>query len=107
LRAIREPENVSVPAGTVQTEAEAGGWWYATPAPDRSGILAFHTDARSLAAREVRTLPGLMARARMLPMLGPLLAAHGWDRGHVGYCAAYGSWLKAAAGEAWLADGKP
>ena len=96
---------VALPAGVAQIEAEAEGWWYAAPLPDDAGILAFHTDATSTAARAGRTLPGLLARARKLPMLGCLLAYPGWDRGEVGYCGAHGAWLDRAAGEDWLAAG--
>lgn len=98
-------KNVTLPAGTIQIEAEADGWWYAAPLPEGAGILAFHTDADLPAARDGRTLPMLLARARRLPMLGGLLHDPGWDRGERGYCAAQGAWLQTAAGENWLAAG--
>lgn len=97
--------NVTLPAGCVQIEAEEDGWWYAAPLPEQAGILAFHTDADSPAARDGRTLPSLLARARRLPMLGGLLNDSGWDQGENGYCAAQGAWLETAAGENWLAAG--
>ncbi|MBR0776401.1 tryptophan 7-halogenase [Bradyrhizobium diazoefficiens] len=97
--------NVALPAGCVQVEAEADGWWYAAPLPEQAGILAFHTDADLPAARDGRTLPLLLARARRLPMLGGLLLDSGWDHGERGYCAAQGAWLETAAGENWLAAG--
>jgi len=98
-------KNVALPAGMVQVEAEADGWWYAAPLPEGAGILAFHTDADLPAARDGRTLPMLLARARRLPMLADLLQDPGWDHGERGYCAAHGAWLEAAAGENWLAAG--
>jgi flavin-dependent dehydrogenase len=97
--------NVALPAGCVQIEAEADGWWYAAPLPEKAGILAFHTDADSLAARDGRTLQMLLARARRLPMLGGLLLDPNWDQGERGYCGAQGAWLETAAGENWLAAG--
>jgi flavin-dependent dehydrogenase len=96
---------VTLPAGMVQIEAEAEGWWYAAPIPAGAGILAFHTDADLPAARDGRTLSTLLARARRLPMLGCLLQDAEWDRGERGYCAAQGTWLETAAGEDWLAVG--
>src|SRR4051812_36878339 len=80
-------KNVALPAGIVQVEAEADGWWYAAPLPEGAGILAFHTDADLPAARDGRTLPTLLARARRLPMLGSLLLDPGWDHGERGFCA--------------------
>jgi flavin-dependent dehydrogenase len=98
-------KNVTLPAGTIQIEAEADGWWYAAPLPEGAGVLALHTDADLPAARDGRTLPTLLARARRLPMLGSLLHDPGWDHGERGYCAAHGAWLETAAGENWLAAG--
>jgi flavin-dependent dehydrogenase len=98
-------DGVALPAGTIQIEAEADGWWYAAPLPQCAGILAFHTDADLPAARDGRTLSSLLARARALPMLGGLLQDTGWDHGERGYCAAQGAWLETAAGENWLAVG--
>jgi flavin-dependent dehydrogenase len=95
----------TLPAGIVQIEAEADGWWYAAPLPDAAAILAFHTDADLAAARDGRTLPTLLARARRLPMLGELLGDRQWDQGERGYCAARGAWLETAAGDDWLAVG--
>ncbi|MEY9543119.1 flavin-dependent dehydrogenase [Bradyrhizobium diazoefficiens] len=97
--------DVALPAGCVQIEAEADGWWYAAPLPQQAGVLAFHTDADSPAARDGRTIPSLLARARRLPMLGDLLHDPSWDDGESGYCAAQGAWLETAAGENWLATG--
>jgi flavin-dependent dehydrogenase len=96
---------VVLPAGTVQVEAEADGWWYAAPLPEPAAILAFHTDADLPAARNARTLSNLLARARRLPMLGGLLRDSGWDQAERGYCAAQGTWLETAAGDNWLAAG--
>jgi flavin-dependent dehydrogenase len=98
-------EAVSLPAGVIQIEAEAEGWWYAAPIPGGAGILSFHTDADLPAAIMVRTTEGLLARARGLPMLGELIAQPSWDRGQWGYCAAHGAWLTPAAGNGWLAAG--
>lgn len=98
-------QHVVLPAGMVQIEPEAGGWWYAAPLPQGAGILAFHTDADLPAARDGQDLSALLARARQLPMLGNLLADFGWNSGEQGYCAAQGTWLEQASGEAWLAAG--
>jgi flavin-dependent dehydrogenase len=98
-------QDVALPAGIVQIEPEADGWWYAAPVPQGAGILAFHTDADLPAARDCQVSAALLARAERLPMLGSLLADIGWHRGEQGYCAAQGTWLESAAGEAWLATG--
>jgi flavin-dependent dehydrogenase len=98
-------EAVSLPAGVIHIEAEAEGWWYAAPVPGGAGILSFHTDADLSAATMVRTMEGLLARARALLMLGELVAQRSWERGQWGYCAAHGAWLTPAAGNAWLAAG--
>jgi flavin-dependent dehydrogenase len=95
-------QDVALPAGVVQIEAEADGWWYAAPIPRGAGILAFHTDAGMRAGRSASLL---LARARALPMLGRLAADPGWERGAHGVCAAHGACLVPAAGEAWLAAG--
>jgi flavin-dependent dehydrogenase len=98
-------EAVSLPAGIIHIEAEAEGWWYAAQVPGGAGILSFHTDADLPAATMVRTMEGLLARARGLPMLGEIAAQPGWARGQWGYCAAHGASLTPVAGHGWLAAG--
>jgi len=94
-----------LPAGVTQIEAEVGGWWYATPMPHGEALLAFHTDADLPQARLARDRAALIAHARALPMLGPLLDAAAWDEAEAGYCAAHGASLATPAGPGWLAAG--
>jgi flavin-dependent dehydrogenase len=97
--------DVQLPGGTVQIEAEAGGWWYAAPLPNGLGVLAFHTDSDLPEARAVRAPGLLLERARDLPLLGEWVAENTWRRAEFGYCAAHGAWLDHAAGDGWLAIG--
>lgn len=98
-------QDVALPAGIVHIEAEAAGWWYAASLPRSGGILAFHTDTDLPEARSARSARALLARARRLPMLGPLAQGPQWEVGECGYCAAHGAWLTTAAGDEWLAVG--
>jgi flavin-dependent dehydrogenase len=97
--------DVQLPGGTVQIEAEAGGWWYAAPLPNGLAVLAFHTDSDLPEARAVRAPGLLLERARALPLLGEVVAENAWSRAQFGYCAAHGAWLDRAAGDAWFAIG--
>jgi flavin-dependent dehydrogenase len=93
-----------LPAGLVQVEAEADGWWYAANAPGAS-ILAFHTDAGLHAAACGRTTDSLLAAARRLPFLGEQIGASDWSLAEHRICAAHGVVLEPAAGDGWIAAG--
>jgi flavin-dependent dehydrogenase len=100
---LRAPEAL-LPAGLVQVEAEADGWWYAANAPG-AAVLAFHTDADLAAAACGRTTDLLLAAARRLPFLGEQLSGSDWSRAEHRICAAHGAVLEPAAGDAWIAVG--
>ncbi len=65
---IRAPR-ASLPPAVTHVEAEADGWWYATPLPDGGGLLAFHTDGDLPAARMTRSVRAFLERVSALPML--------------------------------------
>ncbi len=96
---------VELARGLIQVEAEAQGWWYATPLPDGGGVLAFHTDADLPAARAGRSVGTLLERARALPMFAELAADRRWDGASGGYCTAHDARLEAPAGTDWIAVG--
>jgi flavin-dependent dehydrogenase len=100
---LRGP-NALLPAGLVQIEAEADGWWYAANAPG-AAILAFHTDADLPAAACGRTTNSLLAAARRLPFLGGQISASDWSRADHRISAAHGAVLEPVAGDAWIAVG--
>jgi flavin-dependent dehydrogenase len=94
-----------LPEGITQIEAQADGWWYATPLPRGEALLAFHTDSDLPAARLSRDRSALLATARGLPMLGQLLSDETWNTATAGYCAAHGARLSPPIGLDWLAVG--
>ena len=92
--------------GVAQVEAEADGWWYASPLVGGGAFLAFHTDADLPAARGVRGAARLLERAADLPMLGELARHPGWTaESEWGFVACDTSWLEPPAGDGWLAVG--
>lgn len=93
------------PAALTQIEAEAEGWWYASPLPGGGGVLAFHTDADLLPPRVSRSAAELLQRAKALPMLSAVAEDFVGEELRVRVCAANSSWLEPAAGEAWIACG--
>jgi flavin-dependent dehydrogenase len=95
---------VRAPAGVVQIEASADGWWYAAPTPS-GAVLAFHTDADLPAARRRRDAAALIAAARRLDMLADLAADAGWARAESGIAPAHSAWLSPCAGDGWFAAG--
>jgi flavin-dependent dehydrogenase len=94
-----------LPAALTQIEAEAEGWWYASPLPGGGGVLAFHTDADLPAASVSRSAVELLQRAKGLPMLSAFVEDFVAEELRVRVCAAQSSWLESAAGEAWIACG--
>lgn len=94
-----------LPQGVTQIEAAADGWWYATPLPSGESLLAFHTDSDLPAARLARDPRVLLAAARALPMLGPLLGTPAWVEATAGFCAAHGASLSPPVAKDWIAIG--
>lgn len=92
--------------GTLSVAAEPDGWWYTALLPGARRILAFHTDADLGAARSTADVGALMARAKGLRAVEPLLETFRLDAGTlVGRCAAHGAWIERAAGSCWMAVG--
>lgn len=98
-------DNVSLERGVVQIEAEPHGWWYVSPLPGGSAIVAFHTDADLSVARAVRTREGLIAYARNTGRLAPQFSSCQWDAATFGICAADGVRRERAIGPGWIAVG--
>ena len=98
-------QRARLPAALTQIEAEAEGWWYASPLPGGGGLLAFHTDADLPAASVSRSAAKLLQRARGLPMLSAFVEDFFAEELRARVCAAHSSWLEPAAGEAWVACG--
>lgn len=96
---------VTLPAGVVQIEAEAEGWWYCSALPAGEGLLAFHTDSDLPAAKTAATPHALLRRVRALPMLGALLGDAAWSASETGYCAAHSAWPESPVCEGWIATG--
>lgn len=92
--------------GFSQVEACRDGWWYSAPLPGGRRVLAFHTDADLAPPAGLRDGASLLAAARALPGMGPLLAASRFvpDGGAMA-TAAHSARLDAAAGPGWLAAG--
>jgi flavin-dependent dehydrogenase len=101
---LRAPR-ASLPPAVTQIEAEADGWWYATPLPDGGGLLAFHTDGDLPAARTARSSRGFLERARALPMLSAFAEHFASEELEVRVCAAHSAWLERVAGDGWMACG--
>jgi flavin-dependent dehydrogenase len=99
------PAEDAAAATVIHVQSDAEGWWYSAPLPGRARVLAFHTDADLLAAA-VRTLPGLVGRARELPELAAIIGKTRFlDEPRWGICAAHGSLLEPACGSDWFAIG--
>jgi len=92
--------------GFSQVEACRDGWWYCAPLPGGRRVLAFHTDADLAPPSGLRDGAALLAAARALPGMGPLLAQSRFapDGGAMA-TAAHSAQLEAAAGPGWLAAG--
>lgn len=97
--------DATLPRGLTQIEAEAEGWWYASPVPSGGGVLAFHTDADLPAARIARSTTALLARAKHLPMLGEFVAPSRWREPIGGFCAAHGGVVDEPVGPDWASVG--
>ncbi len=93
------------PPGVTQVEAEADGWWYASPLPDGAGMFAFHTDADLPAARLVCEAGGFKEKVKALPILSAFAEDFTADDPQIRVCAAQSTWLERVVGEGWLACG--
>jgi flavin-dependent dehydrogenase len=86
-------------------EAVPDGWWYSARLPDRSTVIAFHTDADLPAARLSLKPDGffdLLTKTRWTAAAGPEP-----DEANcaVGRVSARGQWLANPCGEDWCAIG--
>jgi len=89
-----------------QIEAVADGWWYSAALPGDRRVLAFQTDADLPIARTLRTTAALLAAARALPMLGPVLAAVDFaPSSQPQAAAAHSAATLPPAGPGWFAAG--
>ena len=58
---------------SARTCADQDGWWYSVRVPSGERVLAYHLDADDPALRGQRAFGVLLARARHLPLLAPVL----------------------------------
>ncbi|GAA2087339.1 tryptophan 7-halogenase [Kitasatospora saccharophila] len=97
---------------TTTVESAPDGWWYTAPLPAGRRLLAWYTDADTLAGQTGRSgsrSAGPEAFRRALAAtryVGPLAAAHPWPAAGVPRRApAHGAELDAVHGEGWVAAG--
>lgn len=58
---------------SARTCADKDGWWYSVRVPSGERVLAYHLDADDPALRALRDIGVLLAQARHLPLLAPVL----------------------------------
>lgn len=92
--------------GVSELHAEAEGWWYTAPLPNRRRLLAFYTDADLPSAASAYDAAALLARAHGVSGLSERMRGQAFANGtgH-GFCAANSVVLTPACGPGWLAVG--
>jgi flavin-dependent dehydrogenase len=100
------PYGASPCEGLTLVEAVRDGWWYSAPLPDSRLAVAFFTDPDLAAARDAKTLDGLMC---LLSESGPTrerVETHGGQSSDPPRIVAVGSSvLDQIVGDGWLAVG--
>ena len=101
--AARVVAHAEQPVGDTFIEAEANGWWYASPLPDGRRLVAIFADAGQAVRAHLSTVAGWNAALAATTHVRKLVDGAAQAPVHMVSCASHE--LRPALGEGWIAVG--